>query len=398
LFINSKSVASSSLNCPARFNSLIGVVITGRANAIVQDNKQVRLEQGIAFSNVYNFGTGYNGFGTFNELSSINLPIGFGAIKRAFNIDNILVIVMENKCFSVYVDKGILQGQDGSVTISVSGQVVGAYRELAGIHGTINPESFASMDGLLFWWDAYRGEVCQYGSDGITAVSGYKMNTPFAIKGKQQLQAFGPEFKVKGAVIKQFSEYVLCFPEYSIDDIGYQRQTLVFNFDDNRWKGEYSFTPEMLTSFGVMAISFVDGELWIHDSDVRGNFYGTQYPCQLRWPVNVAEKTDKNFMSIAIESNQVPNLPVITTPISELNLAGQLSELLATDFEFMNNSYFASFMNNKLTPNFANQNEALANGDSIVGQILLLFYSKESPDQLVLRSARIYYNLNELTN
>ena len=373
------------------------VVPNGRPNTFTPYSEKL-IAGGIAFSLVKNSDTDYNGFGTFLPLNNGALPVGFGGINKSQNIDNILLCIMDNKCFSVYIDKGILQGQDGSQTVSVSDKVIGAYRDLKGIHGTINPESFAMMGGLAFWWDAYRGEICQYGSDGITPVSKYKMNTPFAIKGKQGIQVFGPSYKVKGAIHKRFSEYLVSFPGYSIGEEVIPAETFVFNYDDNRWKPKTSFTPEMLTGFGTGLITFKNGQLWIHDNPVRCNFYGVQYPSEVRFVINAAEKTDKNMSSLSMETNQVPNIPVITTPPSDLNLTGQESELLEQDFELNANSYWASFLCNKLTPNIFDPVEALSNGEVLTGQIMILEYSKETDESLIIRSARVFFNSNELTN
>lgn len=380
----------------------------GRPNINVSSNKQVDLGVNIVFSDPYIVGSAQNGFGSYNLLNNGNVSVGFGNVNRAQNIDNILLLVCDNKAFSVYIDKGILQGQDGSQTISVSSQVIGAFRELNGLHGTINPESFATNDGLVFWWDAYRGEVCQYSAQGIDVVSSRRdpqgnvligMNNYFTNKGKLGVLANRSTYKVLGAIHKQFKEYIMSFPQITVDGNTYDAETLGYNYISNGWKSFYSYIPENMCGIGVHLATFKDGELYIHKpNSTKNTFYGVEYPTEIGSVINVAPNVSKTYLSISVESNQAPNIPEITTPITAWNLNGQESELLQSDFEFMNGSYWAAFLRNKLTPNFDTQAEALIDGEALQSQTMSLLFRQETNQLFWINSGTVYLIQDGLTN
>lgn len=381
---------------------------TGRASFILIDNRQISIGENVCFSNVYNVGTAYNGFGSYEALNNKNVSVGFGAIRKIQNIDNILLAVCENKAFSIYVDKGIIQGQDGSVVVSKSDEVIGTYRELKGLHGTINPESFATNDGLVFWWDAYRGEVCQYSSQGIDVISALRSNNGdviigmknyFTPKGILGIQSNRSTYKVLGVVHKQFKEYIMSFQPITVNAVTYPAETLSYNYVANGWKTFYSYLPEYMCGTGQNIVSFKAGDIYVHaPSTTKNTFYGTAFPTQVGSTVNIESNSSKTFLSMSVESNQPPNYPTITTPVTSWNIGGQLSELVESDFEFMNGSYWGSFLKNKLTPNFNTQTEALINGEELQAQTMDLLLSKDSTQLFTINKATVYIIKDDLTN
>ena len=380
----------------------------GRPNINISSNKQITLGVNIVFSDPYILGSAQNGFGSYNLLNNGSVSVGFGNVNRAQNIDNILLLVCDNKAFSVYVDKGILQGQDGSQTISVSSQVIGAFRELNGLHGTINPESFSTNDGLVFWWDAYRGEVCQYSTQGIDVISSRRdpqgnvligMNNYFTNKGKLGVLANRSTYKVMGTIHKQFKEYILSFSQITVDGDTYDAETIGYNYIGNGWKSFYSYIPENMCGIGVHLATFKNGALYIHKpNSTKNTFYGVEYPTEIGSVINLAPNASKTFLSMSVESNQAPNIPEITTPITAWNLSGQESELLQSDFEFMNGSYWASFLRNRLTPNFDTEAEALIDGEALQSQTMSLLFRQETDELFWINSGTVYLIQDGLTN
>lgn len=371
----------------------------GRVKAIVPTNRQVRRFTNTDFSNPYVPGTALNGLSSFELLSNDDLPTQYGELHKLVNNDNILLAVCTNKAYSIYVDKGILQGQDGSVTISVSSKVIGAFRELNGLYGTINPESFAQNEGLVFWWDAYRGVVCQYSNAGIEPVSRYNMNNFFATKGRLGIRADRTTYKVLGVIHKRFKEYIMAFNEISVDEVTYDAVTICYNYTANGWKTRYPYIPEAMCGIGINLLTFKNGQLYLHtQSTSKNTFFGVEYPTEVDFVVNEYPSTNKTFLSMSVEANGSPNFPVITTPVTEFNASGQESELLQTDFEFMNGSYWASFFKNKLTPNFLTEAEALIQGEELQAQTMSIKLSKDQNTLYWIKSAQVYLIMDNLTN
>lgn len=446
----------------------------GRPNVVIPTNKQITDGQNIQYSNVYNIGTNYNGFGSFEPLSSSDVPYGYGSINKLINVENIMLAICAKKSFSIYIDKGILQTQTGDTQISNSTNVLGALRYLEGSNGTINPESFGRTTKLVFWWDAYNGEVCQYSANGVDIVSKYGRKNFFAKKGIIGLQAVvNGTYKVLGVVHKRFNEYIMSFNNQIVNSVLYPAETLGYSYNKNGWNCNYSYFPEMIGESGQNIVSFKNGTLWLHtENTVKNKFYGlglqgvgtvaldatklivtgtgttfladfkvgdsitiltsagdetrtiltitsntvltvsvaftgtaaenpyylASFPCQIVPVVNIAPSSNKTFLSLSAEGRGTPNIPIIQTPITDWNTSGQLSELLESDFEFINGSYFASFLNNKLTPNAANQIEALISGEALQGQTMTLKFSKFTNSLYVLKSAECYLISDALTN
>lgn len=371
----------------------------GRPNAVIVTNKQVFITENICFSNPYNIGTNYNGFGSFELLNNANIPAGYGGINKLLNVENILLAVCVSKTFSIYVDKGILQTNPGDVLVSSSATVLGAIRYLEGASGTVNPESFAVVGSLAFWWNAYSGEVCQYSANGIEIVSRFGRKNYFAQKGAIGIRANRTTYKVLGAIHGQFNEYLMAFNEITVDSVTYPAETFGYSYLKNGWNPNYSYIPEMIVGSGVNLVTFTGGNLYIHKPNASKNtFYGVAYPWEVTVVVNAFPSSSKSFLSISVEGNGAPNIPVITTPITDWNLAGQLSELLSTDFELMNGSYFAGFFMNRLTPNFVSQAMALINGEPLQAQTMTLKFSKTGTTLQILKSAECYFIPDQLTN
>lgn len=382
----------------------------GRATAVIPNNKQVRLAEDIAFSDVYNIGattpsgesvaSGYNGFGTWEALNHRNLPTSYGELNLLKNIDNILVAVCRYKSFSVYVDQGVLVSPvEGATTISTSDKVIGAVRHLNGSYGTINPESWAKADNLLFWWDAYSGVVCQYSSNGIEEVSRYKAYSYFSKLGRLGVQADPQTYKVLGVVHVPFNEYIMSFSPITVNSVEYNPFTIAFNFAVNQWKTYYSYIPEMMCGINTNIVTFLSGQLFLHTlSTSRNVFYGGQYNLEVLIPVNAYPSVNKTFQSLSYEGTDYVNFPVITTPPNQFNPSGQSSEILVQDIEFMNGSYWAPFLKNKITPNFATEAEALIEGDELQSQVMTLLLSATNNNLFWIKNLHVYFIADQLTN
>ena len=467
---SSSSVTTDTVNITKSYSrSLITGV--GRPNLVVPTNKRLTVGQNIQYSNIYNIGTNYNGFGSYEPLSTSDVPYGYGEINKLINVENIMLAVCIKKTFSIYVDKGILQTNNGDVQISNSQTVLGALRYLEGSHGTINPESFGRTATLVFWWDAYIGEVVQYSSNGLDVVSKYGMKNYFIDKGRIGLQAaINGQYKVLGVVHKKFNEYIISFNTQIVNYITYPAETLGYSYLKNGWNCNYSYIPEMMVGTGTDITTFQGGSIWLHTKNTsKNNFYGfgiqgvgtvaisgttvtgtgttftytfkvgdtikafttsgweiktvvaitsdtlmtttafsgtasespyylESYPCQITPVVNLAPSTNKTFLSLSVEGNVVPNVPNILTPPTVWNTSGQKTELLESDFEFINGSYFAPFLNNGLTPNAATYGDGLISGEPMQSQAMTLQFSKISNVLYYLKSAECYVISDQLSN
>ena len=88
------------------------------------------------------------------------------------------------------------------------------------------------------------------------------------------------------------------------DGQGVSSQTIAFSEPTNSWNSFYSFNPELYSYINYRFVSFVDGEIWIHNTNnTRCNFYGVQYPHNIGVYFNQEPSAVKMFQSISLEGN-----------------------------------------------------------------------------------------------
>lgn len=370
----------------------------GRPNFYIKEsepfNRKLFRVNNIAFSDKYLSGTTINGLNAFQPLNNQDIDKDYGPITKSLYNGNVLLVLCENRSFSVYVNKVIYQDQTGQEVIALSDEVIGTVRQLLGNYGCSNPESVIENESVVKWWDAKRMTPVQYAQNGLNALAKYKANTYFARKAQQCLTLSNSQNKVIATYNEQFGEYMITFPE--IGPIA--KETFVYNDDRNRWTSWYSFTPEMFCQNNIGFVSFQDGKIFIHDvTAVRNTFYGTAFNSEIKTVCNIFPSTEKIFKNLSIEANRKWQAPTITTPETEDNPGGQLSELLYDDFELIDSVYWSDFLNNKLTPNFTTQAEALINGEGMMGLTMRTDLESDSTQPNVLFAVNFHFIINELS-
>jgi hypothetical protein len=171
------------------------------------------------------------------------------------------------------------------------------------------------------------------------------------------------------------------------------RETIAFHEPSNRWISKYSFTPEQYGHVSNELFSFKDGTLWKHNaSNTYNNFYGTQFVSQVNPIFNVEPSYQKNFGSIALEADKVWSASAMTTK------EGQHTFILSGHFEQINKEWWADVKQDINTPNMPSMYEALFNGDFMQSNTLNVILESSLSDQVSLRFANLYSNINQRTN
>lgn len=175
-----------------------------RSSSVIEDYKQVRNENALTYSGVFQENTSINRLNEFN-LSVANfkyLDKSFGSVQKLFTRDTDLVVFQENKVSSVLYSKSALFNADGSSNIGSTDQVLGTQIALPYETGiSRNPESFAVWGPDLFFTDAYRGSVLQMSGDQIIEIDKFGMKNYFRdifrdAPNTRKIGAFDPYHKV----------------------------------------------------------------------------------------------------------------------------------------------------------------------------------------------------------
>lgn len=343
----------------------------------VDNQQQSHKKNSIIFSNQKIQGSRINGLNTFNLLDYKNFPTEYGAIYKIQETTDVqqqgsvMLVLCEWQSFSIYIGKVQFKDAVGGNIVSVSESVLGSFRLLQGNLGCITPESVKTYKGVTFWLDMNKGVVVQYGNDGLNPISSRKMKKYFYDKGIKLLPIeknstiYNPNI---GFIDPYHDEFILCLDSITVD-----KTTIAYNYLKNRWQTTYTYYPESATQLNNKLISFKNGIPYLHNYGVDYNtFYGdsnnesiveiifNQNPSEIKQYLNHATEGDL-FIAETIETKNK-------------NTFTQLSTLRETDYEDVEGANYAALMCDRLTPNFANQDEAQINGDYLMGNVIKIIH------------------------
>lgn len=172
--------------------------------------------------------------------------------------------------------------------------------------------------------------------------------------------------------------------------------TIAWNEVSNSWKTEYSFVPECYASLGDNIYSFVDGKMWLHDSNpIRNNFYGQQFTTKIQVVFNDKPDFMKVWNSNILETLQADGNNN-WAGVDVTNNNGQQSKLPKGIWRKIREKWFAPFMRNELDltkPPLAR----LSQGAPLVSSTLTVLLENDATVEMRLRNWSSNFTFNERT-
>ena len=276
----------------------------GRPNTIVDNAAQVYRMASITYSDPYAIDSSVMTLSSFN-LSTANFndySNKYGAIKYIHSNDDSIFVIQERKSSIIPVGRNTVEYADGSSSLTVSNNILGAQNYYAGDYGVNdNPESVVERDGRLYFCDIVSAKVLRLGGDGITPISSYKVESFIAETFKNALET-GNKYKVVSLYDPDKDYYM-----FSINPItGSSHQaTMSFDVTANVWISKYSFFPMSGQSVGNYLLSFFGSVAYKHtDDQTAGTVYGSNLSASFSIVCNDNPSQVKVFKSISQESNK----------------------------------------------------------------------------------------------
>lgn len=370
----------------------------GRPNRVTETNQAIngsdefralRRPTTIPFSDIYIPETNINGLSRFYDFNFETYDNNFGSIQKLFSDDRILECYQELKVGIIPIQTKLSTDGSNNVITYQTDQVLNEIRYYEGDFGIgLNPESFASYENQRYFCDVARGFVLRKDKNGISPVSKvYKIHS-FITNLFRSISQYNGRVNIYGVFNRSFARY-----EFATETIpngttpSFQDWTRAFVDDSNQkgWVGFMDYHSEFFCEQDQDILSFKNGILYTHNTNpLYGNFYGTQFPCEVWTVANASPEIVKFFKSMTQESNSVWDCYEIT------NNLGQQSELLGTDFEDVEGVYKASFFKDQLTPNVT---DALFNGDVLTD--CLLFIKMRNASTTYVRLTAITVNASQ---
>ena len=149
-----------------------------------------------------------------------------------------------------------------------------------------NPEAYAQYGYRAYFTDKARGVVLRLSADGLEPISRYGMS-----------DYFKDNLAIATTAIGSY-------------DTNKKSYNLTLNFDTasfkettNAWSSRKSFLQEAGVSLNNLYYSFKFGEPWVHDNEIRNNFYGVQYNSSIKFIFNEVSGSVKQFKTLNYEGS-----------------------------------------------------------------------------------------------
>ena len=158
------------------------------------------------------------------------------------------------------------------------------------------------------------------------------------------------------------------------------------------WKNYYPFTPEGFSKLRNEIVSFVNGELYLHEAGVGyNNFYGVQYKRTLKYVVNQDTGVTKGFKAISTFSRNNQDVPEISIPATVEYPNGMRSRLVKANFRIFNGELYSETLRDETDPTFTDPLQALINGRPLQGEEAIVTIEDDSVEQSALKYCKMVY-------
>jgi hypothetical protein len=166
--------------------------------------------------------------------------------------------------------------------------------------------------------------------------------------------------------------------------------TVAFSEKINKWVTFYSYFPDTMSTYGTGIITWNGGKLYVHNlNSVYNNFYGFQYNSEIWVPGNEQDGKNKIYQALEQEADTIWDAYSIVT------LHGQETEMIGTDFERLEDIFWAAFWRDKHTPNTT---LPLVEGDPLVDVSVIAKFRNADTTLTKIYSVGFKYVNSELSN
>jgi len=284
----------------------------GRPMAEDPNSALVNYYTQINFSQSYFSNTTINGLATFYYQNFKEYDRNYQSIQYILVKGQKAIIFQELRTGFIPINQQITLAGDGKTSLQLSQTLLNNinYYEYAGGIGK-NPESIEIGLTGEYFIDYKNSNICRLSNDGVVSISDNLANTLF-INQFAKYKAIGIPPKVYTSYDRNRDSLIIAFSPAS------DGSTLTVEFHDGseqetkRWTSRFSYAPDYMGSAFTDVYSWKNGLAYKHgvlvDSKgvgIYNNFYGVQYPSQLRMVFNNQPEVNKSFMNVAVQSDSI---------------------------------------------------------------------------------------------
>jgi hypothetical protein len=240
----------------------------GQPNIVNENQRAIRIDNGIIFSAPIVQGTQVNGLNQFNSLDFRLAPLENGPISSLVVTNatqrepGVMLAIGANGVSSFYYDAIQLTNVDGTDNVATTTTYLASQRPLLGQYGTSRPMSVTKTPlGAVYWWSDVVNDLIRYTNAG--------------------LERLGMTFSFANYLRRTYNDNPLLITWYDqvtdeINLLGKGKETSTFSERYKTFQGERSYRtedgryPERGIGIATKQFLFLEGKIWVTDVELTG--------------------------------------------------------------------------------------------------------------------------------
>lgn len=348
-----KNIINSAVG-PLEYYSYKGITITSLGKYIPRiENFSPKRYQNIYYSDKFFDNTKINGLNRITFSSYYTFQDDYGEIAGLVNRGNVLTTVQRDKVTITFVGKTEFFDSSGvNNVVGKSSNVLGSSNVSDQNYGTIFMSSIVRGENFVYFYDSLKKAFVAVDERGFCApVSNVKMSNYF---NNLTLSTPLEDLNILSGYDHKNKSIYFTIDDKNLDNL----QSLVWYEPESKWiefidhLDELGNSPENYCTLNNTFISFLKGELYVHnidEDDNRCNFYNHVKNFVIDVVSNEAANRLKKYDTIAIHSSEAFDVyPEIEANIS--NSYGKMeTEITKEEFKLRENYYKADYRRNTNT-------------------------------------------------
>lgn len=270
----------------------------GQLNIVNENQKEVRIQNGICFSDPLIAGTQVNGLSKFDPLDIRQAPLENGAITALVTTNatqrepGVMLSIGSYGVSSFYYDSVQLTNVDGTTNIAVSDRYLASQRPLQGQFGCKQLRSVTKTPlAAVYWWSDVVNDFIRYSNAGLE-----RLGLTYMFGNKLRTEVAG---KKAATVYDYVTDEVILMPRGG--------SSFVFSERYKTFQGMREYinadkdTPERGISISQKMYHFVNGSPWVTTVNTpKNNFFTVPRNPELTIITNEAPSVVKQWNSIKV--------------------------------------------------------------------------------------------------
>ncbi len=360
----------------------------------------------------------YNGLSTFEYGLYNDADRTWGAVNKLVRVGekHELLAIQSRKIQPVYVGLVPIESlaDEGSRTV-ISDTLINIYQPFKSPYGSQNPESIVQEGNSIWGYDRERALFWWYALNDPANISEELAVKVLVQQITTELEDFNPDrIFVVGGIDRRNREVVWAFQEVPAveqgpgsgegedtgdgggilqtgrliggdEELVFSPKTLAWSYKRNEWETRYSYAPEVLGSIGEQRFFTAKaGKLYLHDKGDACTFYGVKYPARIKAPICIQPNIVKDWYGGRIKSIGAWSMTEIVIPANNTFKLGMRSRMTENNYTLDEGDRWFSFLADMSDPNFNTELEALYDGRSLKGGVIVITFENNDTTQASL--------------